>query len=283
MAASDAMNKAADVEPMGEIISGGGYTTTMVGGEVGDVRAAVAAGEEAAKKFGEFVSSNTIPWIHETVFERLVKGKELSSDVPEGSALGMVECMGYSAMTQAADAGCKAAQVELVGYFMPGGGHHAAIFRGDVAAVNAAVESGVNEASRVNAVIFQHLIPRPHPLLDSLFSLGRDSKGRRQKKRGKKADFHDDAYGYIEVKGFIPIVEAADAGLKAAPVIARGWQKVGAGLMSCIFGGETGAVKTAVEEAAARASIILKDVSSLVITGPHPSVGQIIPQPKKKK
>lgn len=59
--ASDAMCKAANVELIRRIEIGGGYVTTLVGGDVGSVRAAVDAGAAAAAKVGELVSSHVIP------------------------------------------------------------------------------------------------------------------------------------------------------------------------------------------------------------------------------
>jgi len=62
--ASDAMCKAANVELVGRIEIGGGYVTTLVRGDVGSVKAAVDAGNTAAGKVGELVSSHVIPAPH---------------------------------------------------------------------------------------------------------------------------------------------------------------------------------------------------------------------------
>ena len=61
-------------------------------------------------------------------------------------ALGMIECRSFAAMVEAADAMVKAAKVELVSYESTGGGYVTAVVRGDVAAVKAAVDSGVRGA-----------------------------------------------------------------------------------------------------------------------------------------
>ena len=67
-------------------------------------------------------------------------------------ALGMIECRGFSAMVEAADAMVKAAKVELVGYEKTGGGYVTAVVRGDVAAVKAAVDAGTRGAEKVGEV-----------------------------------------------------------------------------------------------------------------------------------
>ncbi len=59
--AADAMCKAAKVVLLGKETSGAGLVTVMVRGEVGAVKAAVAAGETAAKRVGELKSVHVIP------------------------------------------------------------------------------------------------------------------------------------------------------------------------------------------------------------------------------
>ncbi len=76
-------------------------------------------------------------------------------------ALGMVECFGFVAMIEAADAMVKAA-VTLVGYEKVDAGLVTAIVRGEVGAVKAAVDAGAAAARRVGTVTAVHVIPRPH-------------------------------------------------------------------------------------------------------------------------
>lgn len=63
--AADAMVKTAKVELTKYEKIGGGYVTALVRGDVGAVKAAVAAGAEAASKVGELVSYHVIPAPHE--------------------------------------------------------------------------------------------------------------------------------------------------------------------------------------------------------------------------
>lgn len=65
--AADAMLKAARVTLIGKERIGGGYTTVLVRGEVGAVKAATDAGASAAKKVGELVSVHVIPRPHDQV------------------------------------------------------------------------------------------------------------------------------------------------------------------------------------------------------------------------
>ena len=88
-------------------------------------------------------------------------------------ALGMIECRSFAAMVEAADAMVKAAKVDLVSYESTGGGYVTAVVRGDVAAVKAAVDSGVRGAEKVGEVISSHVIARPHANVDLVLPLGR--------------------------------------------------------------------------------------------------------------
>ena len=62
--ASDAMVKAADVVLVSYVKIGSGYITAVVRGDVAAVKAAVDAGEEAARKVGELISTHVIPRPH---------------------------------------------------------------------------------------------------------------------------------------------------------------------------------------------------------------------------
>ena len=91
-------------------------------------------------------------------------------------ALGMIECRGFAAMVEAADAMVKAAKVELVSMEKTGGGYVTAVVRGDVAAVKAAVDAGIRGAEKVGEVVATHVIARPHTNIDVVLPLGRQEE-----------------------------------------------------------------------------------------------------------
>ncbi len=76
-------------------------------------------------------------------------------------SLGIIETLGYTAAIQAADAAVKSANIKLGQVLSVGGGKVNVIVRGDVAAVKAAVEAGVQAASQIGNVESQVIIPRP--------------------------------------------------------------------------------------------------------------------------
>lgn len=63
-------------------------------------------------------------------------------------ALGFIETCGLVSVLEAADAMCKAADVELVGYENTASGLISVVVRGDVGAVQSAVDAGVNGRKR---------------------------------------------------------------------------------------------------------------------------------------
>ena len=83
-------------------------------------------------------------------------------------ALGMIETKGLCALIEASDAALKAANVTMTGYEAVGSGHVAAFFRGDVAALKAAVDAGAEAAKGVGEVVAVQVIPRPHEDLAGL-------------------------------------------------------------------------------------------------------------------
>ena len=85
-----------------------------------------------------------------------------------------------------------------------------------------------------------------------------------------------EALGMIECKGFVALVEASDAMLKAANVELVGWDKVGSGLVTAFVAGDVAAVKAAVDAGAAAASRIGEVVSVQVIPRPHEDLGGIL-------
>ena len=62
-----------------------------------------------------------------------------------------------------------------------------------------------------------------------------------------------DALGMIETRGFVGLVEASDAMVKAAKVELVGYEKIGGGFVTTIVRGDVAAVKAAAEAGARQA------------------------------
>src|SRR5512135_1343160 len=86
-----------------------------------------------------------------------------------------------------------------------------------------------------------------------------------------------DALGMIEVKGFVGMVEAADAMVKAAKVELVGYEKTGGGYVTAVVRGDVAAVKAAVEAGSRAATKVGEVVATHVIARPHTNVDVVLP------
>ena len=84
------------------------------------------------------------------------------------AAIGLIETRGLVGVIEAADAAVKSAPVELLGIKPIGGGLVSTHFRGEVAAVQVAVQAGVEAARKVSQVISHCVIPAPHLDIENL-------------------------------------------------------------------------------------------------------------------
>ena len=90
-----------------------------------------------------------------------------------------------------------------------------------------------------------------------------------------------EALGMIETKGFVALVEASDAMLKAANVQFMGWDKIGSGMATVFVTGDVAAVKAATDAGANAAGRIGEVLSVQVIPRPHDDLMITLPVPMK--
>lgn len=74
--------------------------------------------------------------------------------------------------------------------------------------------------------------------------------------------------GILETRGFTPLVEGADAAMKAANVDLIEWRKSGSGMVSFVVQGEIAAVRAAIEVGRSAAAAVGEVVSEMVIPRP---------------
>ena len=95
-----------------------------------------------------------------------------------------------------------------------------------------------------------------------------------------------DALGMIETRGFVGMVEAADAMVKAARVELVGYEKIGGGFVTSIVRGDVAAVKAATDAGARAAERVGELVSVHIIPRPHENIDEVLPlgrAPARKK
>ena len=83
-------------------------------------------------------------------------------------AVGTVETRSLVGAVTAADAMVKAAKVQIADFRVVGSGLVAVIVKGDVAAVQTAVDSGKAAAERICEVVSALVLARPHDEVDKL-------------------------------------------------------------------------------------------------------------------
>jgi len=86
-----------------------------------------------------------------------------------------------------------------------------------------------------------------------------------------------DALGMIETKGFVAVVEASDAMVKAAKVELVGYEKIGGGYVTAVVRGDVAAVRAATEAGQRAAERLGEVVSVHVIPRPHVNVDLVLP------
>jgi microcompartment protein CcmL/EutN len=86
-----------------------------------------------------------------------------------------------------------------------------------------------------------------------------------------------EALGLIETRGFVALVEASDAMVKAANVRLVSYEKTGGGFVTAVVRGDVAAVKAAVEAGAAAANKVGELVSVHVIPRPHAQLDEQLP------
>ena len=83
-------------------------------------------------------------------------------------ALGFIETQGFTAVFEAIDTACKAAEVEVVGKEKLGGGYVTVVLQGELSAVTAAVAAGQEKVEGLGKLIAAHVVARPGPAVMKL-------------------------------------------------------------------------------------------------------------------
>jgi microcompartment protein CcmL/EutN len=187
--ALDAMEKAADVQVWQVELNDFLGTCVKLVGSVENVRSAIEVGFKVARnlhgapvktvlsrvseqgrrgihsrvEFNPLIQQNVVHEItsHVSTPEPSSLSEDNSMSAEANQALGLIETQGFTAVFEAVDTACKAAQVEVVGKEKLGGGYVTIVIRGDVAAVRAAVDAAKPRVEGLGKLIAAHVIPRP--------------------------------------------------------------------------------------------------------------------------
>lgn len=94
-------------------------------------------------------------------------GEGSDGSVWSGAALGLVETRGLVGAVEAADAMVKAANVVLMGHRVLRSGQVTVAVRGDVGAVQAAVDAGGAVARAIGDLVWTEVIARPDATVEA--------------------------------------------------------------------------------------------------------------------
>jgi len=177
------------------------------------------------------------------------------------TAIGFVETRGHAGLVHAMDAMNKAGRVDFLRQEHIGSGFVTTMVTGAVGAVRAAVDAGTAAANETGELIVSHVIPRLHPVVREVCL--------DWKLPAPEIPAHE-ALGLIETVGFVGMIEAADAGIKAADVLITNYFTIGSGLATVSFRGSTAEVQAAVSAAGAAAKEVATVKTAHTIPSPHP-------------
>ncbi len=187
MVVLDALEKAANVRLLQVELNDLAGSMMKITGSLGDVKAALEAGREMAAQLRVNCVTDVIPnpeerfrmaWDAKPEFNPLMEQavvkspgagiKEINMSEQAGFAVGLIETQGFTAVFEAIDTACKAANVEVLAREKLGGGYITVVIKGDVAAVRAAVEAGSTKVNGLGKLIAAHVIPSPTAAVLSL-------------------------------------------------------------------------------------------------------------------
>lgn len=179
---ADACSKTANVRIIGIESADGAGQCIKLAGPIADVQAAAERGMELARRMGSAALFSVLAAPLE-VTQQLVNCQPVFSPllgvydnrIPKESAmamteaLGLLETQGLVAALHATDDMLKASNVTLAGKEKIGAAYVTIMVRGDVAAVQTAIDVGKQTVERLGGkLILADVIPRPHADLAKL-------------------------------------------------------------------------------------------------------------------
>ena len=199
MVALDAMTKAAQVWVVQVELNDLCGVCIQLGGRTADVQTAIAIGRETATAMAGRPITSVIPRVADAAkpgirsrpeYNPLIQQSVVFTGAAAGptdspipleasqpnrlmnnsthSALGFIETQGFTAVMEALDTACKAADVTVVGKEKLGGGYVTVVIQGELSAVTAAVEAGQAKVEGLGQLIAAHVIGRPSEAVLSL-------------------------------------------------------------------------------------------------------------------
>jgi carbon dioxide concentrating mechanism protein CcmO len=181
MVVLDAMEKTAGVRVIQTELNDSPGVCLKLHGALADIEAATRAAEETARVMGSKIVGHVIPnpsplasaaYVAPADFSPLIEQltvqnpdttpeKTMDNQFQAPFAVGLIETQGFTAVFAAIDAALKTAAVEVLAREKLGGGYITVLIKGDVAAVQAAVDAGKARVEGLGRLVAAHVIPSP--------------------------------------------------------------------------------------------------------------------------
>ena len=177
MVVLDAMEKAAGVTILQTELNDSPGVCLKMHGALADVQAATQAAEATAAAMHVAVVAHVIASpapdcakAYEAAVDFNPLMEQSTVHYPEQNmknhsqtqfAVGLIETQGFTAVFEAIDTALKTAAVEVLAREKLGGGYITVLIKGDVAAVQAAIDAGSAKVAGLGKLIAAHVIARP--------------------------------------------------------------------------------------------------------------------------
>lgn len=195
--------------------------------------------------------------------------------------LGLIETRGLTAMTYALDEMLKGTNIKIEGYQMTGSAYVAVAVSGSTEDVINSLNIGKNAVNTIAAknsssatardglgkLISTYVIPKTLVDIINIFFINKP--GINYPKTGM-------SIGFIDGRGLISLISAADVMSKVAPIEILGYQKMGSGRLDLAISGDVESVKQAIKIGITLVKEHGKLISHYVINNPHPGISEML-------
>jgi carbon dioxide concentrating mechanism protein CcmO len=175
MVVLDSMEKCAGVRVLQTELNDSPGVCMKLCGRLGAIESAARAAEETAHAMGTKVIVHVIPGpselsraafeappeISPLIEQAVVQRPENVMSDQSTFAVGLIETQGFTAVFEAIDTALKTAAVEVLAREKLGGGYITVLIKGDVAAVQAAIDAGRAKVEGLGRLVAAHVIASP--------------------------------------------------------------------------------------------------------------------------
>ena len=202
-------------------------------------------------------------------------------------ALGMIEVFSFTTAVCVADLAAKTADVSVIAMdrnrpksaTAPAPLVMIVKIEGEVTAVRAAIDAGVEYAKKEGKYIVSHIIPNPGETVELMaynIDINKDKYNKKLPKNfiGVKTPHKEhDAIGLLEIQGLVAAITGLDEMLKAASVkVIHTEKRLGGRLVTFVIQGHVSAVKASIERGLKSATALGEAYGHAVIANPHDEI-----------